>query len=413
MTSTPRNHRSRDHTGVRAHHRVTGGGVSLALAGLAAVSVLASPAHAVQSLTASAVTGTSARTAVESSPPAHSAVPPDFVAASTSWQTSNSGWVLGFHPCSVADRLAPSCPTLVHTTDGGASWRAKAAPGVRVSPRFRQVKVVFAGPAEGLATDGTRLFVTRDGARTWQRASFGQAVSVGDIGFTGTSAYAIIGTGTTDDGTTALYASPRDGHGWTAVPNVHTAGNGINVDGGYDLATKADVGAVALGRIFVDTGYWTTTDGTTWRKRPAPCTSDQLPSFNWVGARGLQVVATCSYNPGMSREFKDVRQSLGGGDFTTFTSAPDDLFTTSTSAATPTSPFIGATGAGVGWLYGTFDQGSTWKTVLEVDDELPFYDLQFTDPQHGYVVSGGSAYARGAVYTTADGGRTWQPLDLG
>ena len=50
--------------------------------------------------------------------------------------------------------------------------------------------------------------------------------------------------------------------------------------------------------------------------------------------------------------------------------------------------------------------------MLEIHDELPFYDLQFPDSQHGYVVSGGSAYGRGAVYTTVDGGQTWQPLDL-
>jgi photosystem II stability/assembly factor-like uncharacterized protein len=284
---------------------------------------------------------------------------------------------------------------------------------VRVSPRFRQVKIAFAGPATGLASDGTRLFVTYDGAKTWQQASLAAGSSIGDIGFTHASAYAIIGTGTTDDGTTALYTSPRGDNTWAPVPHVHTAGNGVNVDGGYDLATNANVGVVALGRIFLDTGYWTTTNGSTWRKNPAPCTSDQVPSFNWVGPHRLRVVATCSYDPGMSKQFKDVRVSVDGAAFTTTTSAPVDLFTTATGAARPQSPFIGAAAAGVAWLYGTFDDGATWKTVLRVDDELPFYDLQFTDPEHGFVVSGGSAYGRGAVYSTVDGGQTWQPFDLG
>lgn len=370
----------------------------LTLACLAAVSVAAPVAQAA------------------STPRSGQAIPPGFVVSSTSWTSATDGWLLGFRPCSGA-HAPSSCPNLFHTTDGGGSWQRAVAPQVRVSPRFRQVKVVFGSaggshPAMGLASDGTRLFVSLDGATSWQRATrlpFGSGI--GDLGLTATSAYAIVGTGTTDDGTTSLFRTLRGENDWEAVPGVHTAGNGVNVDGGYDLGTRGRAGAVALGRIFLDLGYWTTLDGTTWQKRPAPCTKDQVPSFNRVDRH--RVVATCSYDPGMSKQVKDVRVSVGGGDFTTTTSAPIDLFTTATSAAAPASPFIGATAAGVGWLYGTFDDGDTWQTVLKVDDELPFYDLQFPDSTHGFVVSGGSAYARGAVYTTADSGRTWHPLDLG
>lgn len=343
------------------------------------------------------------------------AVPAGFVASSTSWTSTEDGWVLGFAPCSGGAR--GECGTLVHTTDGGASWKSAAVPGVRVSPRFRQVRILFAArsragdPAMGLASDGTRLFVTSDGARTWQQASVGSAPSIGDFALTDTSAYAIVGRGTPDAGTTALFTTARGANTWAAVPKVRTAGNGVNIDGGYDLAARGDHGAVALGRIFVDTGYWRTDDGTTWTKRAAPCTSDQLPSVNWVGPH--KTVVTCSYNPGMSREFKDVRESLDGGAFTTTSSAPVDLFTTATGAANARRPFIGATAAGVGWLYGTFDDGASWQTVLAVNDELPFHDLQFTDARHGFVVSGGSAYRRGAVYRTVDGGHTWRVLGLG
>ncbi len=338
-----------------------------------------------------------------------------FVASSTSWTSARDGWVLGFRPCSRDGRQR--CGTLVHTTDGGATWQQRAVPGVRVSPRFLQVKIVFAAgtragqPGTGLTSDGRRLFMTTDGARTWQQASLGGSPSIGDIGLTDTSAYAVVGRGTPDAGTTSFFSSPRGSDTWAPVPGVQTAGNGVNIDGGYDVATQGNHGAVVLGRIFVDTGYWRTDDGTTWTRSPEPCTSDQLPSINWVGPH--KTVATCSYNPGMSHQYKDVRVSVDGGSFTTTTSAPVDLYTTAVGAASAQQPFIGATGAGVSWLYTTFDKGTSWQTVLRIDDELPFHDIQFPNAMHGFLVSGGSAYDRGSVYTTVDGGHTWSLLNVG
>lgn len=101
------------------------------------------------------------------------------------------------------------------------------------------------------------------------------------------------------------------------------AGNGVNVDGGDDLATNGDHGAVVLGRFLLAIGYWTTSDGYAWTKDQSPCTSDQPPGVNWVGPH--RVVATCSCDPGMSKQYKDVRLSVDGGDFTTTSSAPLDL----------------------------------------------------------------------------------------
>lgn len=371
--------------------------------------------HRTTIVTALLATATFSLPAAAANSPTEAAVPPGFVPASTAWPSTDDGWVLGFTPCSRGHRQR--CGTLTHTTDGGATWKRATVPaGLHVSPRFAQVRIVFAasaaaGPDTGLASDGSRLFVTTDGAESWQRATLPEAVRIGDIGLTGTSAYAIVGTGATDTGTTALYASARGSDDWAAVAGVRTAGNGVNIDGGYDLATRGDNAVVALGRIFVNTGFWRTSDGTTWTKKPAPCTIEQLPSFNRVGPH--KTVATCSYDPGMSHQLKDVRVSVDGDDFTTMSIAPDDLFTSGAGAVTARQPLIGATGAGVAWLYETFDGGATWQTVLRVDDELPFHDITFTDARHGYLVLGGSAYDTGAAYTTDDGGHSWHVLNLG
>ncbi|MEJ7628742.1 MAG: hypothetical protein WKF54_04050 [Nocardioidaceae bacterium] len=75
---------------------------------------------------------------------------------------------------------------------------------MRISPRFRQVKIAFAahtpgsGPAMGLASDGKRLFETLDGARTWLRVSLGANPSIGDFAFADHAAYAVVGTGSVD-----------------------------------------------------------------------------------------------------------------------------------------------------------------------------------------------------------------------
>lgn len=378
--------------------------------------LLATASLGVPAARAAADGGTASAAPPPASAPGSAAVPPGFIPSSTSWTSTDDGWVLGFRPCSRGTRQR--CGTLAHTTDGGATWTNATVPaGIRVSPRFRPVQIAFApataagDPDTGLVSDGTRLFMTSDGAESWQAASLGAAPSIGDIGLSRTAAYAMVGTGSLETGTTALYATPRDHGHWAPVPKVHTAGNGVNIDGGYDLAISGDHGAVALGRIFVDTGYWHTDDGTTWSRQPAPCTSEQVPSVNWVGPH--KTVVTCSYNPGMSHQYKDVRLSVDGGAFTTTSSAPDDLFTTATGAVTAVRPLIGATGAGVSWLYATFDGGTSWKIVLEVDDELPFHDIQFTDARHGYLVLGGSAFDRGAAYVTDDGGRSWQVLKIG
>ena len=389
------NHRSRLVTGSTA---------------LLAVAALSLPAAALCLPAAAAAVSAPAAVATA---PARSAVPPGFVPASTAWTSTDDGWVLGFTPCSRGHRQR--CGTLVHTTDGGATWTKATVPGgLHVSPRFRQVRIAFAsgagGPGVGLASDGTRLYMTTDSAETWQAASLPSSPSIGDIGLTDTAAYAIVGTGSTDAGTTALYSTPRGRSDWAPVPRVRTVGNGVNIDGGYDFDLRGHRGAVALGRIFVNTGYWHTDDGTHWTKQPAPCTTEQYPSVNWVGPH--RTVVTCSYDPGMSKEFKDVRVSVDGGAFSTTSSAPIDLFTTGVGAQAARRPLIGATGAGVAWLYETFD-GSTWQRVLQVDDELPFHDIQFTDAQHGFLVLGGSAFDRGAAYSTSDGGHTWKVLSLG
>lgn len=68
----------------------------------------------------------------------------------------------------------------------------------------------------------------------------------------------------------------------------------------------------------------------------------------------------------------------------------------------------------------TADGGQTWKTlgkpVWTEGDPMYLYDIQFTDPQHGFLFGtwlvAGGVYAGGTeafvVYATSDGGNTWE-----
>ncbi|MBI5283558.1 MAG: hypothetical protein HY874_00545 [Chloroflexi bacterium] len=68
----------------------------------------------------------------------------------------------------------------------------------------------------------------------------------------------------------------------------------------------------------------------------------------------------------------------------------------------------------VGGLFTTFDGGSTWQEVpLEADDEPPFWRFEppeFVDEMHGWVVVSRSNTTPGNIYRTTDGGTTWELL---
>jgi hypothetical protein len=336
---------------------------------------------------------------------------PDFVPISTSWTSVERGWVLGFAACGDAQ-----CPRLVTTPDGGRGWELRAAPPVRLPARDVPVRVVFAprdesrGAAIGFATDGRRLFATRDGAQTWSRVKLrgvdGRAW-IGDLVATASRVYAIVGDGSAEDGRTRLFMAGLLIDRLRPVRGVETEGNGVPADGGWDIAVGGGSVAVSLGRIFVNAGYWTSADGHTFVAGDPPCTSDQVPDIGAI--RATEVVALCSYDPGTGFMHKDLRRSVDGGPFQAAGTAPDAGLTDQYVSPAPKRNVITAVG-GASILYRSTADG--WETPVFLPDALPWADLQFVDRQHGYVVWGGPRSGSGEVYRTGNGGRSWTVLDL-
>lgn len=339
--------------------------------------------------------------------PTGDGVPHGFTADSTSWTSADDGWVHGFTDgCTTSD-----CARLKSTDDGGATWTARNPPPFHLPSRSDGVRISAApGDAALYATTGRRLDVTYDSGDTWRKVRLvgveGQE-QVGDIATTRHRVYAVVGQGDLDSGRTDLYSARLDHHRWKPVDGVTVNGNGVNVDGGWDVAAHDRNVAVSLGRIFVSSAFWTSSDGRTFTEQDPPCTNEQVTAIGAVSADRVAVL--CSYNPGMGSQFKDLYAATGGGAFQKVGSAPTLGLSEDYVSLAPGEDVITAV-SGASILYRSTESG--WTNPLFIPDGVPFFDLQFPDADHGYVVWGGPKFGQGKLYSSSDAGVTWAPLKV-
>lgn len=329
-------------------------------------------------------------------------VPDGFTPAATSWPDARTGWVLGFAPCADGD-----CATLLRTADGGAHWWRTAAPDVPVPPTHR-TRVHFAGPWDGVVTDGRRLFHTWSGGLSWHEAAWpgtGEQARVVRLAAT-TDAYFAVVSGAS---ATWLMSAPRWTDRWRPVPGVR-----IPAQGNGDVVTRGRAAYAVLGSVFRAQGYWTRNTGApsgTWQAARPPCPLNAATALG-LAATG-PVHALCSHNPGMGEMFKDLVRATEDGTFTDLGQAPTLGITRDFAMAGPDTPVVAAIGRGGGFLHrGTITgDTATWTTPLVVTG-LPWRDLAFPTDRTGVVLWGGPRSRAAVVYRTEDAGRTWSPLDL-
>jgi hypothetical protein len=354
----------------------------------------------VASVAAAAVAlGAPAASAEPAATPA--AAPVGFVPSSTSWLDRSQGWVLGFVPCD-----AGNCPVLLRTWDGGRTWLRVPAPDVAPSELNDRVRVHFADAANGLVTDGQRLYATHTGGLFWRQVELRGAqppVFIGELASNDRSSLAVVTTGEGDQARTQLFSSPRSWSQWEPVPGVQIPGAG-----GGDVVAEGDSAYVVLTAVFQTTGYWVTTGGTGWQQRPAPCSVDARAD---LALAGTTVFALCSYNPGMGRMFKDAKVSTAGGPFEPVGSAPLEGITTGFAAASDSILVATAVGLGAAFAHRSVDGGAVWNTPFVIE-EPPLYDLDFQDGGHGVMLHGGFGTTAAELYQTCDAGATWQLLPL-
>ncbi|MGC9963159.1 MAG: hypothetical protein ABSE47_14810 [Acidimicrobiales bacterium] len=116
-------------------------------------------------LTSASATGHRAPPAL----PPGGAVPAGFVPRSATFVSAATGYVLGV----ITKCPSHRCVAILRTTDGGTKWVSLGAPPGRYGTAVSEVR--FADPLDGWAF-GPDLYVTHDGARTWQKVDIGGGV---------------------------------------------------------------------------------------------------------------------------------------------------------------------------------------------------------------------------------------------
>ncbi|MFD1046379.1 WD40/YVTN/BNR-like repeat-containing protein [Kibdelosporangium lantanae] len=203
-----------------------------------------------------------------------------FLPSSTSWISDRQGAVLGYTPCGGGNL----CPKLLATTDGGRTWKPLNAPEVKLPDNHNQVKLTVVDARNAFVSDGTDLWATNDGARSWYSITLtslrspyyiskvaiahGKVFAVGESLFNG------------DEDYTQIYAAPVGARTLQPVPG-YVAKGGINYG---DIAVDNGVVQVYLGANFADELYGYSTDGVHFTQAPLPCPVDMTGMLVGVAA---------------------------------------------------------------------------------------------------------------------------------
>ena len=310
-------------------------------------------------------------------------------------------------PVSVDDvwSLAPfyaAQPSLSHSTDGGATWVAVALPAIDPGLAGYVNDLQFTDPDHAIASgfeSGFRdadpmtyvarqtLFITADRGTSWQvvaqpPSGFSPVFSLAGGGKVFAFSYNSGVQRTTDNGAT-----------WQAVPLPAVAGF-------YVTGLKA----FTPQRLILTDGF-----GETW------LSVDGGATWNARGARGASAAALNSI------WFFDSREGLAIADDGSAARTSDGGQTWTASAATGfgwrRAQFL-ADGS-VGWvisdsgtIYRSTDKGRTWLAPVPMTSALLYgvADFHFIDAQRGWAVVPYSSGGGGKIFTSSDGGLSWQAV---
>ncbi|WP_438388216.1 hypothetical protein [Actinopolyspora saharensis] len=334
-------------------------------------------------------------------------LPHRFVPTSTSWTNARCGWVLGF-----AQENATTQTALLHTVNGGLTWRRRAAPEVTVTPFSGHVRVHAANEEDVLVTNGETVLATHDAAESWHRVELADTrpqILVGAVDSGPSTAYAVITSGPDEDRRTRLFSSPVSETRWEPVPGLEIPG-----PSGGSVVVSEEAAFVTLGGGEAAGRYWITEDGRHWQEKAPPCSEVHMaPRLALPPGDSAAVFAVCGYQadqpPGHT--YKDLKCSVNGAPFETLGRAPAPGTTRGLAVPTPFSALLSSVGGGFGFLFRSTDAGDSWETALRREPPS-LLDLDFQDPVRGVVVHGSGTGEHGVVLRTVDGGASWQELPL-
>ncbi|HWE64746.1 MAG TPA: YCF48-related protein [Chloroflexota bacterium] len=345
-----------------------------------------------------------------------------------SFVNTHDGWALG-SACGAGE----SCAVAIRkTTDGGRTWHPVVAPVV--SPAWHFIAAPTVSPADQGNVDargsagylrfattrigwlyGPGLFVTDDGGSSWTRQRSPWAtVALAPVGASVWALQEQCASPPSQHCSFRLIVSTDTGHTWH-IPAVQPRLSGpqqmqlVRTDAGHAwILTFGGSHATLLATV---------DGGKHWQARGYPC--GPVGSFidRLAAHDDTHLWLLCGGQPAAGTEFKYLYRSNDGG-------AHWRRVAKARVPSTATLPLGGyladlaVTGAARGWLalvrgtlYTTGNGGSTWQPAISFSQANPgvggLGPLVFVDPAHGWLG------AQDRVFRTTDGGTQWHATSLG
>ena len=331
--------------------------------------------------------------------------PTGFEAASASFVSAQTGFVLGTRHCSEL----PCKALLRKTVNGGKTWIAVPAAPVSLvppvnGPPLSDVSTVrFENSSDGwLFNPG--LWATTNGGVRWHRVSLsGEVIALAASDGVVFAATEPVNGGT---GQAKLYRSRVGTSRWTRVAGVAPAA-ALTVSGHSVWAGIAPTMSASAD------------SGRHWSKLSFSCPPN-LPDATAVAAASPSDVALDCTNPSdpvPGSGPKSVFTSANGGRTFHLAGHPGDTGNAGLVAMPPGNPQVITLTAtsGAGYLYRSADSGKTWGMATYFDGGVGFRDLAYASATTGYMVHyGGSpaiAYGQGLM-KTASAGANWRTIPI-
>jgi len=329
----------------------------------------------------------------------------DFAAASVTFVSLQTGWVLGSAPCS-----SPPCTSLVRTRDGGKTWVGIPAPRVGLSKDqltgVHQVR--FADPENGWAF-GPELWATHDGGAHWNRVHLpgeNQESPISDLA----AAAGVVHAAVIDPSGVRILSSPVGADEWQASSTVVPLGAGpvpqaqVVLQGTTGWLIEVDRTVIGGARL----------SGGSWTPWQPPCTDIGGPA-TLAASTATDLVAICGEGewnslPQVVRAYV----SSNGGDTFRQTGVPLPLRCCAPAVASgvPGTAVVGAsTDDGTARLVASFDDGATWAEVF-AGQTAQWEDVGFTSQSQGVAVQVLSDTRAGTLLMTVDGGHSWNVVAI-
>ncbi|MEA2828200.1 MAG: hypothetical protein QOG43_2639 [Actinomycetota bacterium] len=342
---------------------------------------------------------------VEGSGPVGGPVPAGFAAASVTFVSLQTGWVLGTAPCS-----SPPCTSVLRTGDGGHTWVGIPAPRAELAvdhgAGVRRLR--FADADNGWAF-GPELWTTHDGGGHWARTTLPGVDTDSEV-FDLEAAAGKVHAAVIDSRGIVILTSAADADDWQASPTVVAIGAGPVPQA--DIVLQGDTGWMFEVDRTVGGGARLTATG--WVPWSPPCADAGGAAF-LAAASAADLLAVCDEGQWNDRP-RAVRTygSADGGATFNPVGVPVPLRGVAgvTVGGPGTAVVAGSDAGGAALLVSTFDGGTRWSEVYR-GSSGGWNEVGFTSPSQGVAVAADGPSDTGPLLMTRDGGRTWAAVAFG